>query len=169
MTLTDPRGTTREGRAWTADDNVVPPPDKAVPPYLHAFFYRWQEEASRFEAIEGTARANLLIWLILADLTEALTTVSERLLTLQEAAVESGYSKAHLSRLVREGTVPDHRPHGGRGRLSFRKAELPIKPGRLPGNLDDLKGLEDLYGARPMKGRSVEGVRKVSGVPRGTG
>ena len=53
----------------------------------------------------------------------------ERVLSLVEAAQHSGYSKAHLARLVQDGKLTTLRPPGSRGRLSFRQADLPRKPG----------------------------------------
>jgi hypothetical protein len=48
-------------------------------------------------------------------------------LSLQPAAVESGYSSEHLGRLVREGAVPNAgRPNAPR----IRRCDLPRKPGR---------------------------------------
>jgi hypothetical protein len=52
----------------------------------------------------------------------------ERVVTLSEAAMLSGYSPAHLGRLAKEGKVRCRRPKGSRGRLTFRIADLPRKP-----------------------------------------
>jgi hypothetical protein len=52
------------------------------------------------------------------------------LLSLEEAADASGFSKEHLARLVRTGRLPDRRPAGSRGRLVFRRSDLPSKPSR---------------------------------------
>jgi hypothetical protein len=51
-------------------------------------------------------------------------------LSLHEAAAESGYSCDHLRRLVRLGRLPAHR----RGRfLLFRTGDLPRKPAMVDG------------------------------------
>lgn len=54
-------------------------------------------------------------------------------LTLAEAAVESGYSRSHLRRLLREGTIPS--VEGG-GDTRVLRAYLPRQPGhRVAGPL----------------------------------
>lgn len=47
-------------------------------------------------------------------------------LSLDEAAAESGYSRDHLGRLVREGEIPNV---GKDGRPRVRREDLPRKPG----------------------------------------
>ena len=60
-----------------------------------------------------------------ADATETLT--------IAQAAAESGYCKEHLRRLVREEEIPNAgRPNAPR----IRRANVPIKPGRLAANRD---------------------------------
>ena len=64
---------------------------------------------------------------ILADL-EQLDASGEQLLTLVEAAAESGFSADHLGRLVRDGTIPNAgRPKAPR----IRRRDLLRKPGDL--------------------------------------
>jgi hypothetical protein len=60
----------------------------------------------------------------------ALREESFELLSLEEASCASGFSKEHLARLVRTGRLPDRRPAGSRGRLVFRRSDLPSKPSR---------------------------------------
>lgn len=50
-------------------------------------------------------------------------------LTLQQAAVESGYSADRLGRLVRDGTLPNA---GERGSPRIRRRNLPRKPSHQP-------------------------------------
>jgi len=47
-------------------------------------------------------------------------------LTVPEAAVESGYSEAHLRDLAHQGTLP---LVDGTGRMRIRRRDLPRKPG----------------------------------------
>lgn len=66
---------------------------------------------------------------ILTDLRAVMASEQESLLTLEEAAERSGYSRDHLGRLVREGKLPNA---GRRGSPRIRVGDLPRKPpGRL--------------------------------------
>jgi len=62
---------------------------------------------------------------VLADFDAVITAEDDEVLTLDQASDRSGYSKDHLPRLVRGGTLPASR----RGRrLFFRAGDLPRKP-----------------------------------------
>lgn len=50
-------------------------------------------------------------------------------LSLRESSRRSGYHPDHLSRLVRQGKIPDLRPKGSRGPIRIRATDLPHKPG----------------------------------------
>jgi len=64
-----------------------------------------------------------------AELEEALSRQSDRVLDLTQAAAVSGYSADHLGRLIRQGRIPNAgRRHAPRIRLS----DLPRKPGHAP-------------------------------------
>ena len=67
--------------------------------------------------------------LILEDLASVRATIENRVLSLTEAAAWSGYSAAHLARLVKQGKLRTLRPPESRGRLSFRQGDLPRKSG----------------------------------------
>jgi hypothetical protein len=67
--------------------------------------------------------------------------------TLEEAGEISGYHPEHLSRLVREGKIPDLRPAGSRGRIRIALTDLPTKPGHK----------------RPERGRIAEIAAKLQG------
>jgi len=65
---------------------------------------------------------------ILSEL-ESLDASGEQLLTLVEAAAESGYAADTLGRLVREGRVPNAgRPNAPK----IRRRDIPKKPGAFP-------------------------------------
>ena len=66
----------------------------------------WEKAAEKLENVLGEAR------------TEALM--------LEEAEAESGYSKSHLRRLIREGVVPNS---GTENRPRILRKNLPKKPG----------------------------------------
>ncbi len=66
-------------------------------------------------------------------LDAALTAEQGALLTLREAARLSGYSADHLSRLLRQGHIPNAgRPHAPR----IRRADLPRRAPSLPRGTD---------------------------------
>lgn len=70
-------------------------------------------------------------------------------LTLQEAAEESGYAPDHLSRLIREGTLPSAgEPYAPR----IRRKDLPHKPGHSPASMTGVDGPVD---SRVQMARSV--------------
>lgn len=89
----------------------------------------WRGRATNLRqwgAAEGPARA----WEDAAtELEAALRAADAELLTLEQAATESGYSTDHLGRLVRQGKVPNAgRQHSPR----IRRGDLPRKVGILP-------------------------------------
>lgn len=63
-----------------------------------------------------------------AELDEHIHTMDNAPLTLEQASSASGYSVDHLSRMVREGRIPNA---GTKGRPRIRRADLPAKPGAL--------------------------------------
>jgi hypothetical protein len=93
---------------------------------------------------------------ILDELEQSFGEEVDELLTLSEAAHVSGYSSAHLRRLVLRGTLPDLRPPGTTGRIRLRRTDLPVKPRKthtLPAGVHDLASR--LFGGKEAKnGRS---------------
>ncbi len=63
----------------------------------------------------------------LADLEAVAQVATDELLTVAQAAAESGYSHEHVARMVREGTIPNA---GRRRAPRIRRTDLPRKPGR---------------------------------------
>jgi hypothetical protein len=90
---------------------------------IHALAQRWHEEAVLLQSRGAGCQAAVLV--SVADELEG--TVTEWLtqgLTLAQAAQESGYSREHLGRLIREGTLPNAgRPNAPR----VRRRDLPRK------------------------------------------
>lgn len=87
---------------------------------------------------EGPARA--LEWAATAVET-ALTSETDRIVYLPEAARISGYCEGHLARQVRKGLIPDMRPPRSRGRIKVRVGDLPTKAGHRhtpPADVRDL-------------------------------
>lgn len=88
----------------------------------------WQARAvdlRNWGAAEGVATA----WECAAtELTEQIAQHADEALSIQEAASVSGYSADHLSRLLRNGDIPNA---GSRNRPRVRRGDLPIKRRRI--------------------------------------
>ena len=98
-------------------------------PLPHELPVRWRERAAdlrRWGAADGAATA----WECAAvELENALRRHGDALLTLTEAANESGYSVDHLGREIAHSKIPNAgRPHAPR----VRRSDLPKKAGALP-------------------------------------
>jgi hypothetical protein len=79
---------------------------------------------------------------ILADFDACTASEADEILTLAQAARESGYTRDHLGRLIRQGTLPNAgRPRAPR----IRRADLPGK--RL--DLQSPRRRPQLVGADP--------------------
>lgn len=96
---------------------------------LTAFRARWiarRDELRRLHALVDGAE---LCDALLGDLDALLSASASELLSLRQAAAESGYSPDHLGRLIREGKIPNAgRHHAPR----IRRADLPRRAGVLP-------------------------------------
>lgn len=90
---------------------------------------KWEARATEFEQLGVSVNGAQICRAFLVDLEQARAAAENRVLSLVEAARWSGYSETHLARLVKNGKVTTLRPPGSRGRLSFRQADLPRKPG----------------------------------------
>ncbi len=60
---------------------------------------------------------------------EYLAARDQVVVTPAEAAEISGYHVEHVTRMVRQGKIPDLRPPGSKGRIFIPLAQLPCKPG----------------------------------------
>ena len=90
---------------------------------------RWSTEVEILRG-RGCEEAALHLGTCVAELETAATTVQDEALDLPEAARESGYSEAHLRRLIAEGrlaAVCDPGP------IRVRRWSLPRKPGTRTG------------------------------------
>ena len=89
-----------------------------------AFTTRWcarRNELARLGALVDGAK---LCDEVLADAEALFRSEEDDVLSLVEAAQESGYSAGHLGRLVRDGTIPN----AGRSNApKIRRADLPRK------------------------------------------
>jgi len=93
------------------------------------FLAKWERQAAEFEVFDAHVNGGALCRALLKDLELVRAAEDDRVLTLAQAAQHSGYSEAHLARLVQDGKLTTLRPPGSHGRLSFRQADLPRKPG----------------------------------------
>ncbi len=100
---------------------------------LEALLSRWSEEKARYQSVTALVRADRLIEAFLIDLSTLARSDDVKMLTLTRAAELSGYSRQHLSRLMKEGKLRNY----GRARAPrVRPNELPRKPGHLPETTD---------------------------------
>ncbi len=93
---------------------------------------KWEARAAEYQELGVLANGASLCRAFVNDLgcvgTTPDATPDERVLSLAEAAACSGYSSAHLARLVAQGRMATLRRPGCRGRLTFRASDLPRKP-----------------------------------------
>ncbi|HEX8693653.1 MAG TPA: hypothetical protein VF746_14620 [Longimicrobium sp.] len=84
---------------------------------------QWRALAAQQRRLGADSQARILD--ICADeLEAALTRAADELLSLQRASQESGYSVDHLSRLLREGRIPNS---GRKSKPLIRRRDLPQK------------------------------------------
>ena len=113
------------------------------------FELKWCAQLDRLRQLDAHVRGASLCEEILADFRAVQAAAVEELLSLRQAAQESGYSADHLSRLVREGKLPDRRLAGSRGRILLRRADLPRKPAQHHVPAADVHDLASrLYGGK---------------------
>jgi len=93
------------------------------------FIAKWEARAAEYEQVGAQVSGATLCRTFLEDLASVRATIENRVLSLTEAAAWSGYSAAHLARLVKQGKLRTLRPPESRGRLSFRQGDLPRKSG----------------------------------------
>ena len=87
---------------------------------------QWRDDAERLRTWGCDGQATILERC--ADQSDAhAATMADATLSLDEAAAASGYSVAHLRRLVAQGVVPDV---GTNGITAVRQQDLPYKPRR---------------------------------------
>lgn len=109
---------------------------------LSALTGRWREEAETLRAYGAHDLADAAERHA-AQVEVALRAHEREELTVQEAALESGYSVKRLRELVREGKIPDHRSPGSKGEIRIRRCDLPRKPAgerERVGPVDELAG-----------------------------
>lgn len=83
----------------------------------------WRALAAQQRRLGADAQARILEFCA-DELTAALMRAGDELLSLSRAAQESGYSADHLSRMVREGRIPNS---GRKSKPLIRRRDLPRK------------------------------------------
>lgn len=97
---------------------------------LAALTDRWRVEAEVLRRC-GHDRTAQLLERHADELDAALQAHENQLLSVAQAAVESGCCRETLRRRVRAGTLPAVRNEGARSQIKLRRADLPKKrPGR---------------------------------------
>jgi excisionase family DNA binding protein len=89
----------------------------------------WLDRARLFEEHES-GEAAAAYRRASEELEFALKEWEDELLTIEQAAEESGYSEDHLRELVRESKLPAERADGKKSRIKLRRRDLPRKPGK---------------------------------------
>lgn len=90
---------------------------------------RWGAVRTTLAEVGALVDGAKLLDRVLVDAEALFATEEGETLTLRQAAEESGYSRDHIARLIRAGTIPNAgRPRSPR----VRRADLPRKPSSLP-------------------------------------
>jgi len=110
---------------------------------------KWEARAAEYEDVGAQVSGATLCRTFLEDLANVQAANEHRVLSLAEAAAWSGYSTAHLARLVKQGKLQTLRLPESRGRLSFHQGDLPRKPGSPH---PSLAGVHELA-SRLLRGR----------------
>lgn len=117
-----------------------------------ALVAKWEALAVELDELGALVNGARLCRAFLADLVAARETAQREVLSLAEASAWSGYSEAHLARLVKDGKLRTLRPIGSRGRLSFNRADLPRKPGSRHTTVTGVHELASrLYGGKERR------------------
>lgn len=103
-----------------ADDRLPPSPART----LDELLARWEARRADAERLGAMAPIAAIAAEVLADLA-TLRPPDDELLSLSEAARESGYSVDRLQKLVAQGTIPNA---GRKGKPAIRRRDLPRKP-----------------------------------------
>ena len=90
----------------------------------------WQERRTEWSRFGVQLSGEKIAAQVLAELEELERSQGEELLTLDDAAQESGYNADSLARMIRQGKIPNA---GERRRPRIRRCDLPRRPGRATG------------------------------------
>jgi len=87
----------------------------------------WREQAERFEK-HRCAEAAATYRVAADELERDLDSWENELLSIKEAAAESGYCEETLRRRVRKGEIAAERSNGKNSHPRLRRGDLPTKP-----------------------------------------
>jgi len=104
---------------------------------VSALVARWREDAELLSG-HGCISESKICLKHADELEATLQEWESEVLTVAEAAAESGYSQARLRELAREGKLPDARAPGSQGPIGIRRRDLPRRPGRSRQSSSDL-------------------------------
>ena len=93
---------------------------------------QWRDDAETLRR-RGVPVHAALLESCAEELESALQQQHDELLSIKEAAVESGYSEETLRRKVRNGELPAERSNGKKSHVKLRRGDLPTKPIRRKG------------------------------------
>lgn len=100
-------------------------------PEIRSLIDKWRFEAEHMRVRYGDERAAHLLEAVAVELEAASRMETGRIVGLSEAVAISGYSRDHLRRLIRAGSIPNR---GKRGAPLVSVFDLPVKAGacRVP-------------------------------------
>jgi hypothetical protein len=125
----------------------------ATPPGIEELVRRLENRAYEFERLGVLVDGAALCRFLRQELEQALAGSTNRILSLAQAAALSGYSEAHLARLVKQGKLRSLRHIGSRGHMTFRAGDLPHKPLRTHHSDAGVHELASRLGVRGKGGR----------------
>jgi hypothetical protein len=96
------------------------------PEHIDQLIQHWTERQAEWSRFRVQVDGATLAGEIVGDLESLAKADGTEELTLTAASALSGYSSDHLSRLIRDGTLPNA---GRKGAPRIRRADLPIRPG----------------------------------------
>ena len=109
---------------------------------LQALSSRWREEAALL-ARYGDEKGSLICHVHADQLDAAVCDANADLLTLSQAALESGYSRSRLRHLVSDGKLPNS---GRKGNPRIRRGDLPRKPRSDTNAFDAIEAAHSVLG-----------------------
>ena len=93
---------------------------------------RWRDRAKEFRRFGAESQA-CVFEIVASELDAAIAADANQLLSLDRASLESGYTVAHLKRMLTQGKL---RSVALEGTARIRREDLPRKRADFPGNSD---------------------------------
>lgn len=116
------------------------------PPLPSALPAQWRELGEQLASVGAMADPKKLLELCAQQLESGLRAAENDVLTLRDAARESGFSADYLGDLVQDGKIPNA---GKKGAPRIRRGDLPRKPGnRTASAYDPTADAMQLLGGR---------------------